>query len=130
MLILSQILHDWDDERAAAILTNCRRAVRTDGRLLLVEGAIHDGSEPDFLKLLDLHMLVMFGGKERTSRSEVHGSLAGWSRGIGRMLRDLIAEHGGLRGPIAWESVLGGPCRWAAGGSREISARLCPSRLD
>ena len=64
VLILSQILHDWDDERAAAILTNCRRAVRTDGRLLLVEGAIHDGSEPDFLKLLDLHMLVMFGGKE------------------------------------------------------------------
>jgi hypothetical protein len=65
-LILSQILHDWDDERADAILTNCRRAVRTGGRLLLVEGVIQDGSEPDFLKLLDLHMPVMFGGKERT----------------------------------------------------------------
>jgi SAM-dependent methyltransferase len=66
VLILSQILHDWDDERADAILANCRRAVPIGGRLLLVEGVIQDGSEPDFLKLLDLHMLVMLGGKERT----------------------------------------------------------------
>jgi hypothetical protein len=65
-MILSQILHDWGDESADAILANCRRGVRTGGRLLLVEGVIQDGSEPDFLKLLDLHMLVMFGGKERT----------------------------------------------------------------
>ena len=65
-MILSQILHDWDDERAGEILANCRRAVRTEGRLLLAEGVIRDGSDPDFLKLLDLHMLVMFGGKERT----------------------------------------------------------------
>jgi hypothetical protein len=65
-LILSQILHDWNDERAGVILANCRRALPDGGRLVLVEGVVAGDSEPDFLKLLDLHMLVMFGGKERT----------------------------------------------------------------
>jgi SAM-dependent methyltransferase len=65
-VILSQILHDWDDERAAAILDGCRQALSPGGRLVLVEGVVPDGPEADFLKLLDLHMLVLLGGKERT----------------------------------------------------------------
>jgi SAM-dependent methyltransferase len=64
--VLSQILHDWNDERAATILRNCRRTLADDGRLLLVEGIIPEGPEPDFGKLFDLHMLVLLGGKERT----------------------------------------------------------------
>ncbi len=64
--VLSQILHDWNDERASAILRNCRRTLADDGRLLLVEGIVPDGPEPDFGKLFDLHMLVLVGGKERT----------------------------------------------------------------
>ena len=64
--VLSEILHDWDDEPAGAILGNCRRAATDGGRLLLVEGVVPDGPEPSVLKLLDLHMLVLLGGKERT----------------------------------------------------------------
>jgi hypothetical protein len=36
--ILSRVIHDWDDDAALTILRNCRRAIRPDGRLLLVEG--------------------------------------------------------------------------------------------
>jgi hypothetical protein len=63
--VLAQILHDWDDERARAILANCRRS-GAGARLLLAEGILPDGPEPDFGKLFDLHMLVLVGGKERT----------------------------------------------------------------
>jgi SAM-dependent methyltransferase len=63
--LLVQILHDWNDERAATILRNCRRSIAADGRLLIVDGVVPPGSEPDALKHMDLHMLVMLGGKER-----------------------------------------------------------------
>ncbi len=65
--VLSQILHDWDDERAGAILRNCRRGLADNGRLLLVEQTVPEGPEPSFGKLFDLHMLVLLGGKERTA---------------------------------------------------------------
>ncbi len=64
--VLSQILHDWSDERASSILRNCRRALGADDRLLLVEGVVPEDRKPDFMKLFDLHMLVLLGGKERT----------------------------------------------------------------
>ncbi len=65
--VLSQILHDWEDDRAAAILRVCRAAARPDSRLLLVEGVLAPGDAPDWKKLLDLHMLVLVGGRERTA---------------------------------------------------------------
>lgn len=64
--VLSQILHDWNDERATAILRNCRRTLGDGNLLLLAEGILPDDTEPDFAKLFDLHMLVLVGGKERT----------------------------------------------------------------
>jgi SAM-dependent methyltransferase len=64
--ILSQILHDWDDRRAARILSNCRTSLGDDGRLIIVDAVMPSGPEPDFRKLFDLHMLVLIGGKERT----------------------------------------------------------------
>jgi hypothetical protein len=64
--VLSQILHDWDDESAGRILRVCRRAVAEQSRLLLVEGVIEPGNEPDWAKILDLHMLVLLGGRERS----------------------------------------------------------------
>lgn len=64
--VLSAILHDWSDERAGAILRTCRAATRPEARLLLVEAVIAPGDEPDWMKLLDLHMLVALGGRERT----------------------------------------------------------------
>jgi hypothetical protein len=64
--VLSQILHDWNDERAAVILANCRQAMPDHGRLLIVEHVLSPdaGSAPE--ALLDLHMLVLLGGRERT----------------------------------------------------------------
>ncbi|HJU48253.1 MAG TPA: methyltransferase, partial [Gaiellaceae bacterium] len=63
--VLSQILHDWDDERAVEILRVCRHAARSDSRLRLVEAVLEPGDAWDWLKLLDLHMLVLLGGRER-----------------------------------------------------------------
>lgn len=60
------IIHDWDDEQSVTILKNCRRAMAENGRLLLVEAVVPHGSEPHFSKFIDLNMLVMTGGRERT----------------------------------------------------------------
>jgi hypothetical protein len=66
--ILKHIIHDWDDERAIAILKQCHRAMTEDGRVLVVEQVIPEGNEPFMGKLLDMNMLVMCpGGKERTA---------------------------------------------------------------
>ena len=48
------------------ILKNIRRAIGKDGRLLVVEGIVPAGNDSSFTKLLDLNMLVIPGGKERT----------------------------------------------------------------
>ena len=65
--VLSQILHDWDDERCVAILGQCRRAMPDHGKLLVVELVLPPGDEPSLGKWLDLHMLVLLGGRERTA---------------------------------------------------------------
>lgn len=65
--VLAQILHDWDDDRCMAILRQCRRAITDHGKLLVVELVLPSGEEPFFGKWLDLHMLVMAGGRERTA---------------------------------------------------------------
>lgn len=65
--LLKHILRNWDDERAIAILRNCRRAMGKQGRVLVIERLIAPGNEPAFGKWLDLEMLVMTnGGKERS----------------------------------------------------------------
>jgi SAM-dependent methyltransferase len=64
--ILAQIVHDWDDVRSVAILKNCRRAIKPTGKLLIVEMVIAPGNAPDLGKFLDLHMLALLGGQERT----------------------------------------------------------------
>jgi hypothetical protein len=87
--VLSRILHDWDDSRATAILRNCRRSLDDSGRLLLVEGVVPDGPDPDFRKLFDLHMLVLIGGKERTD-SEWRALLAAAGFDVSQMSDGLI----------------------------------------
>ena len=64
--LLCRVLHDWDDDQAAAILANCRRAMRTDARLLVIERIVPPGDEPHQSKFMDLNMLVIAGGRERT----------------------------------------------------------------
>lgn len=66
--LMRHIIHDWDEEKATTILQNAHRAIRNAGRLLIVESIIPSGNDPAFGKLLDLHMLVVPGGKERTEQ--------------------------------------------------------------
>jgi len=66
--MMQHIIHDWDDASASKILTNCRKALDgvPGGKVLLLEGVIQHGNEPDPNKFLDLEMLTMCTGKERT----------------------------------------------------------------
>ena len=65
--LLQHILHDWNDERCATILANCRAAMDAGGVLLVIENIMPDDAKPDArLVMLDLHMLTMLGGSERT----------------------------------------------------------------
>ena len=63
--VLSSILHDWDDEHAAAILRVVREAAPPHGRLVVPESVIPPGNEPHGAKWLDLLMLII-SGRERT----------------------------------------------------------------
>jgi hypothetical protein len=64
--ILSGVMHDWDDDHATAILKNCRRGIAKNGRLLLLETVVPASDSMDFSKILDLNMLAMSTGRERT----------------------------------------------------------------
>ena len=66
--LMSHVLHDWTDEPALAILRNCRRAISSTGRLLIVEAVLPEGDTPHHGKLMDLLMLAVTGGAERTSQ--------------------------------------------------------------
>jgi O-methyltransferase domain len=63
--VLSTILHDWDDERAAAILYTIRKAATAGARLVVLETILPPGNDPHGAKWLDLLMLALLGGRER-----------------------------------------------------------------
>ena len=63
--VLSTILHDWDDERATAILRTIRGAAQPETRLVLLETVLPPGNEAHGAKWLDLLMLALFAGRER-----------------------------------------------------------------
>jgi hypothetical protein len=64
--ILKAVVHDWSDEEAIQILRNCREGIRDGGKALLIEFVIKPSNQPDFAKWLDLNMLVILTGRERT----------------------------------------------------------------
>jgi hypothetical protein len=65
--VLTRILHDWDDERCVAILQQVRQAIPDHGKLLIIEDVLPPaGNEPNFGKWMDLQMLVLLRGRERT----------------------------------------------------------------
>ena len=64
--LLSSVIHDWEDDRAITILRNCGSAMTKNSRVLLVDMIVPDAASASFSKLLDLNMLVMNGGRERT----------------------------------------------------------------
>jgi hypothetical protein len=65
--LLQHILHDWDDEPCLQILRACREAMRPASRLLIIENVLPDKRDADIrLAMLDLHMMAVLGGRERT----------------------------------------------------------------
>ena len=66
LYVLSHVIHDWNAEQCQTILGHCRRAMSSAGRLLLVEMVLPEGDAPHPGKLLDILMLTVPGGEERT----------------------------------------------------------------
>jgi SAM-dependent methyltransferase len=64
--VMKHIIHDWDDEKAVAVLKNCAKHLPPKGRVILLEAVLSPGNEPHFGKLLDIEMFMLPGGRERT----------------------------------------------------------------
>ncbi len=68
--MLKHVIHDWDDERAVAILKNCHRAMSPQGKLLIVEGVYPPRIEESDISRAaaanDVNMLVSTGGRQRS----------------------------------------------------------------
>jgi hypothetical protein len=64
--VLRAIIHDWEDTESIAILSNVRKAIPPNGRLLLVEQVVGPPNGEPMTKFSDLNMLVLPGGRERT----------------------------------------------------------------
>lgn len=64
--MMKYIIHDWNDEQCLRILSNCRAAMAPGGRVLVIEHVIRPGNTADWGKMLDINMLALTGGQERT----------------------------------------------------------------
>jgi precorrin-6B methylase 2 len=64
--LMKFILHDWNEEKSTQILKTIHAALKPGGRLLVVELVVPPGNEPSLSKWMDLNMLAMTGGRERT----------------------------------------------------------------
>lgn len=64
--VFSRVLHDWPDDKARLLLANTRKAMSRDSRLLLWEAVVPNGDTPSSTKNIDLTMLFLLGGAERT----------------------------------------------------------------
>lgn len=66
LYLLKFILHDWDDESCVKILRSCREAMEPGGRVAIVETIVGDDGGDTFGALMDLNMLAVVNGKERS----------------------------------------------------------------
>ena len=66
LYLLKWILHDWNDEQCVTILRNCRKAISPGGRVAIFELIMWAPEEGDLAPLMDLNMLVMMAGRDRT----------------------------------------------------------------
>lgn len=65
-IVMKWIIHDWNEDQSVAIMKNCHRALPENGKLILIEAVVPQTNEPHFGKFIDLNMLIMTGGRERT----------------------------------------------------------------
>jgi hypothetical protein len=66
--LLMEVIHDWSDTESVSILKAIRRAAPSQAKLLVIEEMIPDDPGPAWSKMLDIHMLALIGGKQRTRR--------------------------------------------------------------
>ena len=64
--LLKWIIHDWDDQKAVTILKHCLSAMKPGGRVLLLESIVKPRNGRSLAKFMDVSMVVMTGGRERT----------------------------------------------------------------
>jgi hypothetical protein len=89
--IMCDVIHDWDDEQCVTILQNCRKAMNKNGRVLVVETVVPEGDARCFSKLLDVNMLVMTRGQERT-RSEYNALFEAAGYKLTRVVRTVAPQ--------------------------------------
>jgi O-methyltransferase domain len=92
--MLMTVLHDWSDEESVAILNNIRASAPRAAKVLILEGVVQPDARDDFLLDLDIEMLVMTTGRERT-RNEWEAVI----RGAGMRLTRVIPAG-------AWSSIV------------------------
>jgi hypothetical protein len=68
LYILKSIVHDWDDAHSTTILRNVQRAAKPGARVLIIEMVLPERVSPSPVFLMDLNMLVMLDGRERTQK--------------------------------------------------------------
>lgn len=83
--VLKQIIHDWSDTECTTILRNCHHALKPNGKLLLVEMVVPPDNSPSMAQAMDLNMLVLLTGRERTE-SEYRDLLAAGGFKIERVI--------------------------------------------
>jgi hypothetical protein len=83
--LMKYVLHDWTDAQCLQILGHCRDAMADGGRVLAVDHVIPKGNAANWGKLLDINMLVLTGGRERT-REEFRDLFAGAGLRLARVL--------------------------------------------
>lgn len=66
LYLLRHLIHDYDDAQATAILSNVRKAMRPDARVLVLEKLVPPDDTPGPGRWLDLHVMLLTGGAERT----------------------------------------------------------------
>lgn len=66
--LMRHIIHDWDDAKSLTILKNCHAALSSGKKMLVIESVIPPGNNPFMAKFLDLTMMLIPGGKERTEK--------------------------------------------------------------
>ena len=64
--VMKRILHDWDDATCVELLKRCRDVVAADGRLLVIDAVIPPGDDPHPAKIVDMVMMSVLPGRERT----------------------------------------------------------------
>jgi hypothetical protein len=65
--LMKLVLHDWNDEQSVTILRNCRKAMKPASKVLIIESVIPEGNAPHPGKFMDINMMAMTGGRERTA---------------------------------------------------------------